>query len=71
MVVVFVLGSCLSAHLRGEITLLAPARTRRTLEKILMGFESETGNKVKVTYGSGRDTTRLVAQGQPLDVNLS
>jgi molybdate transport system substrate-binding protein len=49
---------------------------RETLEKLIAGFESKTGDKVKVTFGQGsRDsapwgTRQLVARGAALDVSI-
>jgi molybdate transport system substrate-binding protein len=65
------------ARAQSEITLLAPGPLgRETIDKLVAGFESKTGNKVKVTYGQGsRDTPpygtrQLVARGQGLDVSI-
>ena len=69
-VIALVFGNCMSARAQGEITLLAPGPTRRTLEKIVPAFEAKTGHKVKVTYGTGRTSTQAVAKGEPLDVSL-
>jgi len=38
--------------------------------KIVADFEAKTGQKVKVTYGNGSETRRMVAKGQGLDVSL-
>src|SRR5713101_2657595 len=72
-----VLGSSYPARAQSEITLLAPGPMgRETMDKLIAGFESKTGDKVKVTYGQGsRDTPpygtrQLVARGQALDVSI-
>jgi molybdate transport system substrate-binding protein len=49
---------------------------RETIDELIAGFESKTGDKVKVTYGQGsRDTPpygtrQLVARGKALDVSI-
>ena len=65
-----VFGSWSSARAQGEITLLAVGPMRAPTQKIVANFEAKTGYKVKVTYGNGADTRRMVAKGQTLDVNL-
>jgi hypothetical protein len=69
-VIAVVFGSCGSARAQGEITLLAVGPMRAPTQKIVANFEAKTGYKVKVTYGNGADTRRMVAKGQTLDVNL-
>ena len=63
-------GSSASARAQGEITLLAVGPMRAPTQKIVDNFQAKTGYKVKVTYGNGADTRRMVAKGQTLDVNL-
>ena len=48
-----------------EVTLLAPGitPTKGALEKVIPAFESKTGHKVKITYGSGLGTKEQVAKG--------
>lgn len=60
------------AHSQTEMTLLAPGitPTKTALEKVIPAFESKSGYKVKVTYGSGLGTKEQVAKGQPLDVSV-
>jgi molybdate transport system substrate-binding protein len=70
VVIVLVLGGWTSARAQGEITLLAVGPMRAPTEKILKSFEAKTGQKVKVTYGNGVETRRMVAKGQGLDVSL-
>jgi molybdate transport system substrate-binding protein len=69
-VVILVLGSWSRARAQSEITLLAVGPMRAPTQKIVANFEAKTGYKVKVTYGNGADTRRMVAKGQPLDVSL-
>jgi molybdate transport system substrate-binding protein len=61
-----------SARAQTEVTLLAPGitPTKGALEKVIPAFESKTGYKVKITYGSGLGTKEQVAKGQPLDVSV-
>src|SRR5438874_2988219 len=63
-------GCAFTAQAQSEITLLAPGPMRTPLDKIVANFETKTGNKVKVTYGSGLSTRESVAKGEPLDVSL-
>jgi molybdate transport system substrate-binding protein len=58
------------AQAQNEVTLLAVGPMRVPTQKILAAFESKTGRKVKVTYGNGVETRRMVAKGQPLDVSI-
>ena len=69
-VLAFVLGSLLGAQAQSEITLLAVGPMRAPTQKIVANFEAKTGYNVKVTYGNGADTRRMVAKGQGLDVSL-
>jgi molybdate transport system substrate-binding protein len=77
VVVTLSFGNSYSARAQTEITLLAPGPLgRETMDKLIAGFESKTGDKVKVTYGQGsRDTPpygtrQLVVRGQALDVSI-
>lgn len=71
LVVAFVLGSWLNLHAQqGEITLLAVGPMRAPTQKIVANFEAKTGYKVRVTFGNGAETRRMVAKGQGLDVSL-
>src|SRR5438093_10617303 len=69
-VIVLVLGGWTSAHAQSEITLLAVGPMRAPTARIVANFEAKTGQKVKVTYGNGAETRRMVAKGQGLDVSL-
>jgi molybdate transport system substrate-binding protein len=70
LVIALVFGGWLSARAQSEITLLAVGPMRAPTQKIVANFEAKTGQKVKVTYGNGVDTRRMVAKGQALDVSL-
>jgi molybdate transport system substrate-binding protein len=77
VVVAVLLGNAYEARAQTELTLLAPGPLgRENIDKLIAGFESKTGDKVKVTYGQGsRDTPpygtrQLVARGQALDVSI-
>ena len=75
-VVALLLVNATGARAQTEITLLAPGPIRAPLDKLIPGFESKTGDKVKVTYAVGsRDTSpygtrQLVARGEALDVSI-
>jgi len=71
------LGGSYSAWAQTEITLLVPRPIgRETMPNIVSGFESKTGNKVKITFAVGSSdvepygTKQLVAHGQALDVSI-
>jgi molybdate transport system substrate-binding protein len=55
---------------QNEITLLAPGPIREPLDKLLAGFQTKTGTRVKVTYAGGVPTRKQVASGKGLDVDL-
>src|ERR1051325_11968211 len=55
---------------QGEITLLAIGPMRAPTQKIVDAFQAKSGRTVKITYGNGVETRRMVAKGQPLDVSL-
>ena len=69
-VIALVFGSWAGAGAQSEITLLAVGPMRVPTQKIVANFEAKTGQKVKVTYGNGVETRRMVAKGQALDVSL-
>src|SRR5258708_36775566 len=68
MFVAFVLGNPCGARAQTEVTLIAPGGIRTSIEKLIPGFESKTGYKVKATFGSGAGTKKQVAQGDAFDV---
>jgi molybdate transport system substrate-binding protein len=70
LIVSLVLGNLHSARAQNEVTLLAPRPIMEPLEKLIMGFESTTKYKVKVTTGSGLGTRQQVAHGEGLDVSI-
>jgi molybdate transport system substrate-binding protein len=53
-----------------EITLIAPGGIRAAVEKLIPGFETRTGYKVKTTFGSGVGTKQQVARGEAFDVPI-
>src|SRR5262245_40206619 len=69
-VTALVFGCWSSARAQTEITLLAVGPMRAPTQKILANFEAKTSYRVKVTYGNGVETRRMVAKGQALDVSL-
>ena len=77
VVAALLLGNAYAAHAQTGITLLVPGPMgRETVDKLIAGFESETGDKVQATYGQGSretppyGTRQLVAHGQALDVSI-
>jgi len=66
--VAFVLGNPWGARAQTEVTLIAPGGIRTSIEKLIPGFESKTGYKVKATFGSGGGTKKQVVQGDAFDV---
>lgn len=70
VVTALLLGIAFSARAQTEITLIAPGGARAPLEKLVPAFESKTGNKVKMTIGSGLGTKKQVIQGDAFDVPI-
>jgi len=67
---VLLLGNSLIARAQTEITLIAPGGARAPLEKLVPAYESKTGNKVKMTIGSGLGTKKQVIQGDAFDLPI-
>ena len=65
-----VLGVAASAYAQTEISLLVPNPFRRSLNTLIEGFESQTGDKLNVTYGGGLGTRRQVSRGEIFDVSI-
>jgi molybdate transport system substrate-binding protein len=53
-----------------EVTLVAPGGIRTAIEKLIPGFERQTGHKVTATFGSGGGTKQQVVRGEPFDVPI-
>ena len=70
LAVSLVLGFSATVRAQNEITLLAPGPIREPLDKLLAGFQTKTGTRVKVTYAGGVPTRKQVASGKGLDVDL-
>src|SRR5712691_12651141 len=68
MFIAFVLGNPGGGRAQTEVTLIAPGGIRTSIEKLIPGFESKTGYKVKATFGSGGGTKKQVVQGDAFDV---
>src|SRR2546423_6909072 len=68
----FVTVFCLSsrASAQTEITLLSPNPIKETIDRLVADYQSKTGNRVKITYGSGVGTRETVAKGGAQDVTL-
>src|SRR5437762_10592098 len=69
-VIALVFAGWSRARAQSEITLLAVGPMRAPTQKIVSNFEAKTGYKVKVTFGNGAETRRMVAKGLGLDVSL-
>jgi len=63
-------GCAANAGAQSEVTLLAPRSMQPTIDKIVASFQTQTGDKVKVTYQAAKLIRQLVAKGQPQDVSL-
>ena len=53
-----------------NITLIAPGGIRDAIQKMIPGFERETGHTVNATFGSGGGTKQQVMRGEPFDVPI-
>ena len=69
-IVALLLGISSGARAQTEVTLLVPNPFRGSLDKLVPGFESKIGYKVKVTYGRGMGTREQVARGERFDVSI-
>ena len=63
-----VLGNTHVLRAQSEITLLAPGSIRQAFGELAPAFEQKTGQKVKVTFGTGAGTKQQVARGEAFDV---
>ena len=66
--VALALGGSTIACAQQEIAFLTPQPLKASLDKLIPGFESKTGYKVKMTVGSGLGTKQQVARGEAFDV---
>jgi molybdate transport system substrate-binding protein len=64
------LGFSAGARAQSEITLLSPNPIKETVDKLVADYQTKTGNKVKVTYGTGVSTRKTVGSGGALDATL-
>ena len=64
------LGVVCTTSAQTEITLLSPNPIEETINTVVADFQAKTGNRVKVTYGTGVGTRKTVASGGALDVTL-
>ena len=64
----FALGNAFIASAQGEIAFLTPQPLKAALDKLIPGFETKTGYKVKMTVGTGLGTKQQVARGEAFDV---
>jgi molybdate transport system substrate-binding protein len=68
--VAVVLGLSGGARAQSEITLLSPNPIKAEIDKLVADFQSKTGTKVRITYGTGVGTRKTVASGGALDATL-
>jgi molybdate transport system substrate-binding protein len=66
---IVLLGSY-SVRAQSEITLIAPGSAKSAMDKLIPGFESKTGYKVKMTNGTGLVIKKIVLQGDGFDVAI-
>jgi len=71
-VLVFVLALAGSSRARAqtEVTLITSGSAREVIQQIVPGFESKTGYKVKLLFGTSRDIREQVARGDAFDVSI-
>jgi molybdate transport system substrate-binding protein len=69
-VIAVLLGISPNARAQTEVTLLAPNPFRRTLDKVVSGFGTKTGYKLKLTLGRGLGTKEQIARGEMFDVSI-
>jgi molybdate transport system substrate-binding protein len=69
-VVAVVLGGWVSAYAQCEVSLLAIRPMRTATQRVVSNFEAKTKCKVRLTYGNGVGTRRMVAQGEARDVSI-
>jgi molybdate transport system substrate-binding protein len=65
---IVVLSFATASVAQTEITIVTPLPTKEAFDKIIPGFESKTGYKVKMTVGTGVGTKDQAAKGEPFDV---
>ena len=65
-----ILGNPHHARAQSEVTLVAPGGIRDAVEQLIPGFESQSGHKVKATFGSGLGTKQQVVRGDAFDVPI-
>ena len=70
VVVALMLGVSSSASAQTEVSLLSVLSLKPPFDKLIPGFESETGYKVNVTYARTLETTARVAKGDAFDVEV-
>jgi molybdate transport system substrate-binding protein len=65
-----IVGMSAGAHAQSEITLLSPNPIKETIDTLVSHFETKTGTKVAITYGTGVSTRKTVGEGGAKDVTL-
>ena len=69
-VVTLALCAGAGAHAQTQITLLAPMPMQMSFDKLMPGFESKSGNKVKDTFIPTLQVPMRITQGMAADVNI-
>jgi molybdate transport system substrate-binding protein len=67
---ILVLAGISSAQNQKEISVLGSILFKPALDKLIPGFESKTGYKVKFTWGSGVTARERVASGEIFDASI-
>jgi molybdate transport system substrate-binding protein len=69
MLAVFLVFSC-GVRAQSEVALITPGSAKSAMDKLIPGFESKTGYKVKMTNGTGLVIKKQVLQGEGFDVAI-
>lgn len=70
VIVALALGISLPARSQAQVAVLCPNPIQEAMDKLVANFQAKTGDSVKVTYGSGLSTRKMVAGGRALDVSI-
>ena len=69
-ITIALLGACPVIAAAVELSVYAPGGVRSALQVAASAFESETGNTIKFTFGTGGGIQKQVAEGAPADVTV-
>jgi molybdate transport system substrate-binding protein len=67
---VLALAGASRARAQTEVILITSGSAREVIQQIVPGFESKTGYKVKLVFGTSRDIRQQVARGDAFDVSI-